>query len=281
MAYSLWLRMTTLRRAVRIGDRPIGLGLADLARILLDVDEEVEVGLRPGQAGGVQADELDALRDAGLDRILQAGGVGEHRDAVRLQRDRLVHAGEPRRRAALAVDDGDLPAELLAGLLDVDAVEMGDVVLLVAGQEDDLLARVGLRRRGRTFPCGLRSGISWRPRPWRRRRRRRAPRVARGIMAAQRRPVRVPASRALRPCHVLSLGFPPCCVPRFADRWRELVDSWPPALAAAARANDRAAAAGRCFPAAPFGDLDAAQQQAGRLLADLAGIDLDVVSAGR
>ena len=151
--------MTTCALPFEIGDRPVGLRLADLARILLDVDEEIEVGLRPGQAGGVQADELDALRHAGLDRVLQAGGVGEQRDAVRLQRDRLVHAGEPGGRAALAVDDGDVPAELLAGLLDVDAVEMRDVVLLVARQEDDLLAGLGLRRRGRPFPGRLRAGV--------------------------------------------------------------------------------------------------------------------------
>ena len=55
--------------------------------------------------------------DAGLDRILQAGGVGEHGDAVGLQRDGLVEAGQPGGRAALAVDDRDLPAELLAASL--------------------------------------------------------------------------------------------------------------------------------------------------------------------
>ncbi len=35
--------------AVGIGDRPIGLGLADLARVLLDIDEQVEIRLRPGK----------------------------------------------------------------------------------------------------------------------------------------------------------------------------------------------------------------------------------------
>src|SRR5262249_57344028 len=57
-------------RAVRIGNHPGRLGLADLDGIFLDVDEEIDVRLRPGIAGGVQADELDALRDAGLTRVL-------------------------------------------------------------------------------------------------------------------------------------------------------------------------------------------------------------------
>ena len=145
--------------AVGIGDRPVGLRLADLARILLDVDEEIEIGLRPGQARGVEADELDSLRHAGLDRVLQAGGVGKERDAVRLQGDRLIHAGKPGGGAAFAVDDGDVPSELLARFLDVDAVEMRNVVLLVAGQKDDLLAGLGLRRLGRPLPGGLRPGV--------------------------------------------------------------------------------------------------------------------------
>ena len=73
--------------------------------------------------------------------------------------DRLVQAGEPGCRTALAVDDGDVPSELLARFLDVDAIEMGNVVLLVAGQEDDLLAGLGLRRLGRPFPGCLGPGI--------------------------------------------------------------------------------------------------------------------------
>src|SRR5580658_9055771 len=148
-----------MRLAVGIGDRPIRLGLADLSRILLDVDEEIEIGLRSRQARGVEADELDSLRHAGLDRVLQTGGVGKECDAVRLQGDRLVHAGEPRRRAALAVDDGDVPTELFARFLDVNAVEMRNVVLLVAGQKHDLLAGLGFRGLGRPLPGGLRSGV--------------------------------------------------------------------------------------------------------------------------
>ncbi len=68
----------------------------------------------------------------GLDRVLQARGVGEHGDAVGLERDRLVHAGEPRSGAAFAVDDLGVPTQLLRGLLDIDAIEMRDVVLFVA-----------------------------------------------------------------------------------------------------------------------------------------------------
>ena len=151
--------MTTRALPSEIGDRPVGLRLADFARILLDVDEEIEIGLRPGQAGGVKADKLDALRHAGLDRVLQTGCVRKERDAVRLQGDRLIHAGKPGGRTALAVDDGDVPPKLLTRFLDVDAVEMGNVVLLVAGQKDDLLAGLGLRRLGRPLPGGLRPGV--------------------------------------------------------------------------------------------------------------------------
>ena len=118
-----------------------------------------EVRLRPRQPGGVEADEFDALRHAGLDRVLQTGGVGEQRDAVRLQGDRLVHAREPGGGAALAVDDGDAPTELLAGLLDVDAVEMRNIVLLVPGQKDDLLAGFRLRGLRGPLPRGLRAGV--------------------------------------------------------------------------------------------------------------------------
>ncbi len=100
----------------------------------------------------MEANELDSLRHAGFDRILQTGGVGEHRDAVGLERDRLVQTGEPRCWTAFAVDDRDVPSELRARFLDVDAIEMGNVVLLVAGQEDDLLAGLGLRRLGRPVP---------------------------------------------------------------------------------------------------------------------------------
>ena len=114
--------MTTFAVPFEIRDRPISLGLADLPRILLDVDEQVEIGLRSRQAGRMQADEFDALRDAGLDRILEARRIREEGDAIRLQGDGLVHAGEPGRRAALAVDDRDLPAELLARLLDVSPI---------------------------------------------------------------------------------------------------------------------------------------------------------------
>ena len=141
--------------------------LADLARVFLDIDEEVEIGLRARETRRMQADELDALRDAGLDRVLQARGVGEHGDAVGLQRDRLVHAGEPRGRAALAVDDRHLPAELLGRLLDIDAVEMRDVVLLVAGEKDDRSCRrSGLGARGRALPFRLRAGVMRRRPPW-------------------------------------------------------------------------------------------------------------------
>ena len=52
-------------------------------------------GCGPGSPAACSPTKLDALRDAGLDRILEARGVREHRDAVRLQRDRLIHAGEP------------------------------------------------------------------------------------------------------------------------------------------------------------------------------------------
>ena len=142
-----------------IGDRPVGLSLADLARVLLDVDEQMEIGLRPRQPRGVEADEFDSLRHAGFDRILQTGGVGKHRYAIRLQGDCLIHAREPRSGTAFAVDDGDVPSKLLARLLDVDAVEMGNVVLLISGQEDDLLARLRLWRLGRPLPGGLRAGV--------------------------------------------------------------------------------------------------------------------------
>src|SRR6202020_1847240 len=67
-----------MRLAVRICDRPVSLGLANLAGILLDVDEEIEIRLWPGEARGVEADELDALRHAGFNRVLEAGGVSKH-----------------------------------------------------------------------------------------------------------------------------------------------------------------------------------------------------------
>ena len=116
-------------------------------------------GCGPGQPCGVQAHELDPLRDAGLDRVLQTRGVREEGDAVRLQRDGLVHAGEPGGRAAFPVNDGDVPPKLLRRLLDVDAVEMRNVVLFVARQEDDLLPGLRLRRLRRSFPRGLRAGV--------------------------------------------------------------------------------------------------------------------------
>ena len=75
------------------------------------------------------------------------------------KRDRLIEPGEPGGRAAFAVDDRDVPTELLASFLDVDAVEMRNVVLFVAGEEDDLLAGLGLRRLGRPLPGRLRSGV--------------------------------------------------------------------------------------------------------------------------
>ena len=116
-------------------------------------------GCGPGKPAAWRPTNLIALRHAGLDRVLQTGRVGEQRDAVRLQGDRLIHAGKPGGRTALAVDDGDVPPKLLTRFLDVDAVEMGNVVLLVAGQKDDLLAGLGLRRLGRPLPGGLRPGV--------------------------------------------------------------------------------------------------------------------------
>ncbi len=95
IAYSLWLMTTTCAVPLESAMTQSASALPISTRILLDVDEEAEVRLRAGKAGGMQADELDALRHARLDRILQARAVGKERDAVRLQRDRLVHAGQP------------------------------------------------------------------------------------------------------------------------------------------------------------------------------------------
>ena len=207
--------MTTRALPFGIRDRPLRLRLADLSRILLDVDEQIEIGLRTRQPRRVQSDEFDALGDAGLDRILEARGVREHRDAVRLQRDRLVHSREPRSRAALAVDDRHLPAELLAGLFHIDAVEMRDVILLVAGEKDDRLARIGLGRRSRPLPFCLRAGIALvRPPSPGRRRRRRARRGDSAIIAV------AASAEPDDPCSIsdlsISLTFLLFCLPLFA-----------------------------------------------------------------
>ena len=96
----------------------------------------------------MKADDRDALVGCGPDRALKTLCVGKDRYSVGFESYRLVEACYPASRAALAVDDGDLPAELIGGLLDIDPVEMGDVVLLVAREIDDRLARIrlGLRR---------------------------------------------------------------------------------------------------------------------------------------
>src|SRR5262249_2090559 len=100
----------------------------------------------------MQADELYALGDARLDRVLEAGGVGEQGDLVGFEGYRLIHTGKPGGRAALAVDDRDVPSQRLTGFLDVDTIEMGDVVLLVAREKYDLFSSVRRWRRSGTLP---------------------------------------------------------------------------------------------------------------------------------
>ncbi len=106
----------------------------------------------------MDAEHHDALGERLLDRLLQARDVGGGNDAVDLERDRLVHARDPGDRAAPAVDDRDLPANLLARLLDRLAPLARGVVLLVGREIGDVLAGLGLGRGGRTVPRRLRTG---------------------------------------------------------------------------------------------------------------------------
>ena len=127
-------------------DDPVRLGAADVARVLLDVDEEADVGLRPGEGGRVNADHDDALVVGVLDDLLQARRVGVGHDTVSLERDRLIEALLPADRRAVAVDDDHLPADLGAGFgYRLPPLARG-IVLLVGRHVDDQLARVGLRR---------------------------------------------------------------------------------------------------------------------------------------
>ena len=52
-----------------------------------------------------------------------------------------------------------VPADLLADFFDARAPGARCVILLVAGEVGDLLARREFRRRGRPAPIGLRTGI--------------------------------------------------------------------------------------------------------------------------
>ena len=107
--------------------------------------------MRPRLGRRMQADEDDAIGRPAGDGPLQAGRIGAHGDPVGPECQGLVHPVEPARRAALAVDDGDFPADALAGFAHEDAVEATDVVLLVAGEIDELLAGLRLRAfRGAT-----------------------------------------------------------------------------------------------------------------------------------
>ena len=102
--------------AVAVRDHPVGLGAADLSRVLLDVVVDAQILVRPRERPAVDADQHDPLLRTFLHRILHAGDVGIGDDAVDLQRHCLVVALEPGLGAAAAVDQGDLPANLLAGL---------------------------------------------------------------------------------------------------------------------------------------------------------------------
>ena len=91
----------------------------------------------------MEAHELYALSCPRFDRVLQARCVREKGNAVGLQRDGLIKARKPRGRAAFPIDDRNAPPEFLAGFFDVDPIEVRDVVLLVAGEKNEVLA--GLR----------------------------------------------------------------------------------------------------------------------------------------
>ena len=73
MANSLWLVTTARPLPFEVGDHPVGLRLADLARVLLDVGEQAELLVRAGQRGGVDADDRDVLGVRLADRLLKAG----------------------------------------------------------------------------------------------------------------------------------------------------------------------------------------------------------------
>ena len=105
--------------AARIDDRVETGRLGDLERIGGDVGDDAGdvLDLARGRAG-MPADDLDACRDRLLDDRRLLGGVDRaENDAVGLQRDRLGQRGRARRDRALPVEDAEVPADRLGGLL--------------------------------------------------------------------------------------------------------------------------------------------------------------------
>src|ERR1700693_1700530 len=99
----------------------------------------MEIRGRSRQGCGVQADDSNALAGRSANRILKTFRIRKNRYSVGLEGDRLVEACHPARRATLAVDHRNLPAQFGSGFLHIESVLARDVVLLISGQVNDEL----------------------------------------------------------------------------------------------------------------------------------------------
>ena len=135
--------------------------LGDLERIGGDVGDDAgnSVDLPRGGAG-VPTDDLDPCRDRLLDDWRLLGGVDRaENNASGLQSDRLGQRGRTRGDRALPVEDAEIPAHCLGGLLSAIADSLSSAVLLVGRDVDDQLPGLRLWAGGRTGP-----GRDWRGR---------------------------------------------------------------------------------------------------------------------